>query len=154
MSLSRWPIGIAGGLLLALVLAPATGTALGQLAEARRDHARLAALAAAPAAPLPVTAAGLAIEAPDPRAARAAMEVRLQTLAKAGGVLVEETRPVAVPAGLVGLRLRVSGAEKAVIALGDAFERARPAMRLRNWRVEPMPGGGVRLTGEAVAAWQ
>ena len=28
-----------------------------------------------------------------------------------------------------------------------------PLVRLRSWRVEPV-AGGVRLTGEAVAAWQ
>jgi len=28
-------------------------------------------------------------------------------------------------------------------------------MRLRSWRIEPIPeGGGVRLIGEVVAAWQ
>ena len=78
---------------------------------------------------------------------------RIQRLAKAGGLLVEETAAAAAPAGVIALRLRVSGAEKAVVAFTDAFERDTPLVRLRSWRVEPV-AGGVRLTGEAVAAWQ
>jgi len=55
---------------------------------------------------------------------------------------------------VAALRIRVSGAEKAVVALADALERGRPLMRMRSWRIEPIPEGGVRLIGEVVAAWQ
>jgi hypothetical protein len=83
-------------------------------------------------------------------AGRAAMMARLQRLAKAGGVLVEETSALEAPAGLVALRVRASGAEKAVLALADAFEREQPLMRFRHWSIEPV-AGGVRLAAEAVA---
>jgi hypothetical protein len=75
---------------------------------------------------------------------------RLQRFAKAGGVLVEETNAVDAPDGLVALRVRVSGAEKAVLALADAFEREQPLMRFRSWSIVPV-AGGVRLSAEAVA---
>jgi hypothetical protein len=44
-------------------------------------------------------------------------------------VLVEETSAADAPEGLVALRVRASGAEKAVLALADAFER-EPALRI------------------------
>ncbi|HEX8302631.1 hypothetical protein [Sphingomonas sp.] len=153
----RWPpiaIGAGAGLLVALLLAPATGTALGKLATARAEHARLAGLAASPALNTPMVAPGLALAVGDIAAARAAMMTRVQTLARSGGVLVEETSAAQAAEGLAALRIRVSGAEKAVIALADGVERARPMMRLRRWRVEPISGGGVRLTGEMVTAWR
>lgn len=154
MKLPPLAIGVGAGLLAALLLAPATGTALGKLAQARAEHARLAAIAASPAAEQPLLAPGLEIRAADIAAARAAMMNRVQALARTGGVLVEETSAVPAAAGLAALRIRVSGAEKAVIALGDALERARPLTRLRRWRLDPLPGGGVRLTADLVAAWQ
>lgn len=154
MKLSPITIGAGAGLLVALLLAPATGTALGKLAAARAEHARLAALAAAPAANPALVAPGLSLGTADVAAGRAAIMARVQGLAKAGGVLVEETSAAQAPDALAALRIRVSGAEKAVVAFADAFERARPPMRLRSWRLEPIPGGGVRLIGEAVAAWQ
>jgi hypothetical protein len=147
-------IGVGAGLLAALLLAPATGTALGKLSKARAERSRLAA-AAADSAPLaPLVSPGLALRADEAADARAAIMARVQGLAKAGGVLVEETSAAAAPERLVAMRVRVSGAEKAVVALADALERGRPLIRLRNWRIEPVPGGGVRLIGEAVAAWQ
>ncbi|MBX3564079.1 MAG: hypothetical protein KF730_05815 [Sphingomonas sp.] len=147
-------IGTGAGLLVALLLAPATGDVLGKLATVRAEHARLAALAASPAATQPVLAPGLEIHAPDIAAARGAMMNRVQTLAKAGGVLVEETSAATAAPGLAALRIRVSGAEKAVVALADALERAGPLTRLRRWRLDPVPGGGVRLTADMVAAWR
>lgn len=50
------PIAVGGiaGLVAALLLAPAAGTALGDLAKARAERARIAALAARPAAPPPL----------------------------------------------------------------------------------------------------
>lgn len=147
-------VGAGAGLLVALLLAPLTGTVLGKLATARIEHARLAAVAADPAANPPLLAEGLTIHAADIAAARAAMMNRVQSLAKAGGVLVEETSAAQASAGLVALRIRVSGAEKAVVALADAVERGRPLVRLRRWRIDPVAGGGVRLTGDLIAAWQ
>ncbi len=143
-------IGAGAGLAAALLLAPATGTAIGTLAAARAERARLAALAAEPAAEPVIAAPGLGLGADDPAAGRAAIMARVQGLAKAGGVLVEETSAASAPAALVALRIRVSGAEKAVIAFADTLERGRPLMRLRSWRIEPIPGG-VRLIGEVLA---
>lgn len=155
MKLPPIVIGGLAGLAAALLLAPTTGTALGSLAAARAEHARLAALAARPASPPPLLAPGLGLHLADPAAGRAAIQQRVRGLAQAGGVLVEEMSVAQAPAGVAALRIRLSGAEKAVVALTDALERGKPLMRLRTWRVEPITeGDGVRLTGEVVAAWQ
>ncbi|WP_137863412.1 MULTISPECIES: hypothetical protein [unclassified Sphingomonas] len=150
------PIAVGGiaGLVAALLLAPAAGTALGDLAKARAERARIAALAARPAAPPPLLAPGLGLNVADAAAGRAAILARVHALARSGGVLVEEASVAPVPAGVAALRIRVSGAEKAVVVLADALERGRPLMRMRSWRIEPIPEGGVRLIGEVVAAWQ
>ena len=153
MKLPPLAVGAGAGLLAALLLAPATGAALGKLSAARAEHARLSGLAANPAASPPLLAPGLTLRVADIAAARAAMMSRVQGLAKAGGVLVEETSAAPAAPGLAALRIRLSGAEKAVIALADALERGRPLMRLRRWRVEPVPGG-VRLSGDLMVAWQ
>jgi hypothetical protein len=155
MKLPPLAIGGIAGLAAALVLAPATGTALGNLAAARAEHARLAALAARPTAPPPLLARGLALGVADAAAGRAAIMARVRQLSQSGGVLVEEMRAAEAPAGVAALRIRVSGAEKAVLAFADTLERGRPLMRMRSWRIEPIPeGGGIRLIGEVVAAWQ
>jgi hypothetical protein len=143
-------IGAGAGLLLLALLSPVTGRALGALSAARTAKAQLAQAAAAPEQRAPIVADGVALAAPDAAAGRAAMMARLQRLAKAGGVLVEETSALEAPAGLVVLRVRASGAEKAVLALADAFEREQPLMRFRHWSIEPV-AGGVRLAAEAVA---
>lgn len=143
--------GMGAGLLALLLLSPLTGRALGDLGEARKERARLAQAAALPDRRPAILPDGMALRAADPVAARAAMMARVQRLAKAGGVLVEETNAIAAPPGLAALRIRVSGAEKAVLALADAFEREVPLMRFRSWQIEPI-AGGVRLTGEAAAA--
>lgn len=153
MKLPPIAIGAAAGLLLALRLAPPTGTALGQLSAARAERDRLAALAKQPAEDAALVAPGLALGVADQAAGRAAIMLRVRQLAKAGGVLVEETSAVPTPDALAAVRVRVSGQEKAVLALADALERARQMVRLRGWRVEPIEGG-VRLIGEAVAAWR
>jgi len=148
-------VGGIAGLAVALLLAPATGTALGDLAATRAERAKLAVLAASPAAPPPLLAPGLGLHVADAAAGRAAIMQRVHGLAQRGGVLVEEIATAPAPGGVVALRIRISGAEKAVVALTDALERGKPLMRLRSWRIEPIPeGGGVRLIGEVVAAWQ
>jgi hypothetical protein len=126
MKLPPLAIGAIAGLVLALLLAPATGTALGNLAGARAEHARLAAEAARPASPPPLLAPGLSLGVSDEAAGRAAIQLRVRALAQAGGVLVEEQSVAPAPAGVVALRIRVSGAEKAVVALADALERGKP----------------------------
>lgn len=143
--------GFGGGLVGLLLLSPLTDAALGELAAARAKHAGLEQVTALPERQAPILAKGAALGAADAAAGRAAMMARVQRLAKTGGVLVEETSAVEAPEGLVALRVRASGAEKAVLALADAFERERPLMRFRSWTIEPI-AGGVRLTAEAVAA--
>ncbi|WP_448661330.1 hypothetical protein ACG3SL_11810 [Sphingomonas sp. CJ20] len=146
-------IGAAAGLLAALLLAPATGDALGRLATLRAHRDALAAEAAHPRPVAPVVVEGLAIPASDVAAAQGAIIARVQRLARAGGVLVEAAAPMAGPAPLAMVKLRVSGSEKAVLAFADALERERPLMRLRSWRIEPV-AGGARLSGQVVGAWQ
>ena len=147
-------LGIGAGLFAMIALAPLTGDATGRLTRARAERDALAA-AGADRRPLPpVVAPALAISAGDARAARAAMLARIQRLAKGGGVLVEETSTLSQPQGLAGLRVRLSGAEKAVIAMADETERERPLMRWRRWQLVPIAGGGVRLSGELVAPWR
>lgn len=150
MRLSPLLLGIGAGLAMLLATAPLVGDALGDLARARERRAQVARLAATPQQPVMIVGKANTLDAPDAAAGRAAMMARIQRLAKAGGVLVEETSAAEAPDGLVALRVRASGAEKAVVALADAFEREQPLMRLRSWRVEPV-AGGVRLTAEAVA---
>lgn len=154
MKLPPLVLGTGAGLIGALLLAPATGTALGRLASARAERDSLRAEAAAPAALPPLLGPGLALRAKDAAAARAMAAARVQALAKAGGLLVEDSAALAAPAGVAALRLRVSGAEKAVLAFTDALERERPMLRLRGWQLEALPGGSVRLSGELVAGWQ
>jgi len=144
-------IGAGAGLLALALLSAPTGKALRDLADARAARQQLIQAAARPERERPILADGQRLGAPDAAAGRAAMMARIQRLAKAGGVLVEETNAIETPEGLVALRLRVSGAEKAVLALADAFEREAPLMRFRRWSLDPV-AGGVRLSAEAVAA--
>jgi hypothetical protein len=153
MKPSPLAFGLAAGLAAMLLLAPAVGESLGTLKAARTEHHGLLARKIAPAAASPL-APGLTFEVADAAAARAAVMARVQALAKTGGVLVEETAAAAAPDGLVALRIRLSGPEKAVLAFAEGMERQRPLVRLAGWRVEPVRGGGVRLTGEALAAWR
>lgn len=146
MKLPPMAIGLAGGVLLALVLAPATGTALGNLAAARADRAKLAEALAAPASNAPLVAPGLALTGGDD-----GMIERVRERARGGGVLVEEAQVLGGNGSLLAVRLRISGAEKAVIALADSLEREAPLVRLRNWKLVAIPGG-VRLTADAVGA--
>jgi len=149
--MNRRPIlwGVLIGLLLAALLAPWTGTALGRLAKARAARASAVAAMAAPASSAPVLRPELAFAAAD---APAAIRARVERLAHGGGVLVEALTPTAAPAPLVMVQLRVSGPEKAVLALADAIERERPLLRFRSWRVDSAEGGGVRLSGVLVGA--
>jgi hypothetical protein len=145
MNVPPLALGAGAGLLLAVVLAPATGTALGTLATARAERAKLAQAVAAPeAASGPLVAPGLALGGD-----AAALAANIRARARSGGVLVEEAS--AVSAGTLAIvRLRLSGPEKAVVALSDSLERDTPLVRLRGWRLVAIEGG-LRLTGEAVA---
>ncbi|MBO9714899.1 hypothetical protein [Sphingomonas sp.] len=139
-------VGVGGGLLLVLLLAPATGSALGSLAAARADEAKATA-AAAQRPPGPLVAQGLgAGDDPD------LLAERIRRRAHDAGVLIEQLRASAGEGGLVRVHLAVSGSEKAVVALADGVERDAVLLRFTRWEITPAQGGSVRLTGDAVAA--
>lgn len=153
MKLGPIAIGAGAGVLLLLASLPLVGGAIGGLAEARAERARLEAALAAPVERSPLVAPGLAIDGGQADAART-LATRVRALAGSGGVLVEDARPLASAGGLAVLGIRLSGPEKAVLALVDSLEREAPLVRLRRWRIAALAEGGVRLDGEAVAAWR
>lgn len=135
----------------ALLAIPAYG-ALGNLAAARaaRDTARIDAGATIP----PLATADAAFPADDAADARTRLIARVRADAARGGVLIETLgADSAAPAPLTMLTLRASGSEKAVVAFADTLERARPAIRMRTWRLTSAPGG-VRLDATLVAPWR
>jgi len=146
MKLPPLGVGVAGGLLLAAILAPATGTALGKLATARADRAKLTEQLAAPESNAALVAPGLALTGGED-----SVIARIKERARGGGVLVEEATVLKSGGSLLVVRFRISGAEKAVIALADSLEREVPLVRLRTWKLVAIPGG-VRLTADAVGA--
>lgn len=147
--------GIAGGLVAVALLAPATGTALGKLERARAAVAQAQAVARAPTrAAVPLTAAGLRAPGGNEAAAARAQANRVRRLAAEGGVLVEQAEQAPGGEGLVKLQLRLSGPDKAVVALTDRIEREAPLLRFASWRASALAGGGLRVEGEAVAAWR
>lgn len=148
--------GIAGGtaaaLALALLAVPVLN-AIDRLGTARRSAAT--ALAARPSGPPPaLVASDWRTPGGNSIAAGRSTAARIRALAARDGVLVEEAEPVAMTGGLARVRLRLSGNEKAVIALIDAIERERPLTRMATWQSEALGDGGMRLSGEAVAAWR
>lgn len=148
-------VGIGGGLAAVALLAPATGIALGKLARARETvvEARIAARAPARAV-VPLTAVALRAPGGSEAAAAGALTARVRKLAAEGGVLVEQAARVPAGEGLAKLQLRLSGPDKAVVALTDRIEREAPLLRFAAWRASALPGGGLRIEGEAVAAWR
>lgn len=135
----------------ALLTIPVAG-ALGDLTAARtaRDAARIEASAPTP----PLATADAAFPADNAADARTRLAARVRADAARGGVLIEAlAADTAAPAPLTLLTLRASGSEKAVVAFADALERARPAIRMRTWRLTAAPGG-VRLDATLVAPWR
>jgi len=147
--------GVLGGLTAAAALAPATGTALGKLAHAREAAGKAQAAVSAPArAPVPLIAAGLRAPGGNEAAAARGLVAHVRKVAAAGGVLVEQVAPGRGGEGLVKLQFRLSGPDKAVVALVDRIEREAPLLRFAAWRASALPGGGLRIEGEVVAAWR
>ncbi len=146
MRLPPLAIGVAGGLALAAALAPATGTALGKLASARAERAALTRQLSAPESNAALVAPGLAITGGED-----AVIARIRERARGGGVLVEEAAVLKGSGSLLVIRFRISGAEKAVLALADSLEREAPLVRLGRWKLVAI-SGGVRLSAEAVGA--
>lgn len=141
------------GLGIAALLAPATGDALGRLHKARIARDALTARVDAPERRVPLVAPGLSLGAQNAAAAQARIAARVTALARSGGVLVEQAAPLSLPTGLAGVRVRLSGPEKAVLTLAETVERGRPLMRFTRWKIVSV-SGGVRLDGDLVGAWQ
>ncbi|MEI9928423.1 MAG: hypothetical protein WDN44_12910 [Sphingomonas sp.] len=78
----------------------------------------------------------------------AALDAGIRARARSGGVLVEEIAALPSDGPVIAVRVRLSGAEKAVLALVDGVERGTPLIRLRAWRLSPTADGGVRLTAK------
>lgn len=147
--------GIVGGVAAVALLAPATGTALGELERARTAVAEARATVRAPVrAVVPLTAANLRAPGGSEAVAASALADRVRRLAAEGGVLVEQAARAPGGEGLVKLQLRLSGPDKAVVALTDRIEREAPLLRFASWRASALAGGGLRVEGEAVAAWR
>lgn len=146
-------IGGAIGVAVLLAFAPWTGSKLGELSMLRAEHARLTAIADRPMVSSALVPAGLAVGTSDVKAAQAHVARRIQERSKKAGLLVEQIRPTAAPAPLVGVHVQLSGAENAVLAFADALEREKPMLRFRSWRVEAL-AGGVRLSGDLIAVAQ
>jgi len=146
MKLSPLWTGVGTGALFVLLLAPATGNALGELAKARAERDRLAQVVATTVDDSPLVVPDLVTDG-----GADALATRIRDRARAAGVLVEEIAPAPGEGKVVAVRVRLSGAEKAVLSLADGLERGTPLARLRAWRLTPIPEGGVRLIGEVVA---
>jgi hypothetical protein len=147
--------GVGAGLVVVALLAPATGTALGKLSRVRAAVVEARAAARAPAKTLvPLTAVTLRTPGGNEVAAAGATAARVRKLAAEAGVLVEQAERISAGDGLVKLQLRLSGPDKAVIALTDRIEREAPLLRFAVWRASALAGGGLRIEGEAVAAWR
>ncbi|QDX25596.1 hypothetical protein FPZ54_05910 [Sphingomonas suaedae] len=155
MRIGSIAVGLVGGALCWLLLAQPMAESVTRLVSARQTRANLAARLEAPPAPQsPIAAAGAALRADTRMAATRAMAARIRTAAAGAGVLVEALSATDPGPGLAGVRVRLSGPDKAVIALVDGIERDAPLIRFREWRATPIADGGVRIEGEMVAAWR
>lgn len=155
--MSRAPLvaGLGGGLAAAALLAVPTAQALSELWSARQHRANLEASLAAPVPPAGrLTAPELAIAAGNRASATRRFAQQVRARAASAGVLVETLAPTGRMSGLITLRVRLSGPEKAVVALTHEIERGTPLTRFRSWEVQALNGGGVRVEGELVAAWR
>ena len=154
----RWgavALGLGGGLVGAALLAVPACEALDELRAARQVRMSLAARIAVPPAPArPIVAPELAISGRDGATAARSLAGRIRGSAASAGVLVEALTLNARQPGIVTLRVRLSGREKAVIAMIDGIERGTPLTRFRSWRATALADGGVRVEGDLVAAWQ
>lgn len=147
--------GLIGGGMLSLFLAMPALDAVFELLHARTLRAIAATrLALPPARPAPIVAPGLAMPNGSASASSSAIAERVRRLAASGGVLVEMARASDPGPGLAGLSVRLSGPEKAVIALADTIERDAVLIRFRHWRATAIADGKLRLEGELLAAWR
>ena len=143
------------GITGALAMTPAAVGALDARTRAQPDLALLEAqveVARQPQAPLVPPAR--ALRAGDAGAARAKLAAAFRRAAAGQGVLVEAIDAMPATDGLVRLSVRLSGNEKAVIALADEIERQDPVTRFADWRIEAVAQGQVRLSAQMIAPWQ
>lgn len=148
--------GAGAGALIALLLALLAWPLVDRLADARRTSSAAQAILDRPATPpAPLVAAGQAVAARDAAEAARQLDSRIVTLARGNGLLPESVAPHAAPGpGLLAVQIRVSGGEKAVLALIDTLEREPPLARFGEARIEAISGDAVRLEAVLVAAWQ
>lgn len=151
MKLSPVLLGAILGGAIGLMAMPELMASRAALRLARSDAAAAAGAARRPQTGLLAPALRIAAVSPNAAGDRLASEVR--RLAAQGGVLVEQAEPVARRDALIGVRVRLSGSEGAVLTLADSIESGRPFARLATWRIEGQ-GASVRLSGEVVASWR
>lgn len=148
-------VGIAGGVIACLLLAPWVIEAVAALTDARQARADAEAIAAAPVArPAMIVPGELRMPGGSASAAAVTLARGLRARAAGSGVLIERAQAADVGPGLVGIDLRASGSAKSMIALADALEREAPLARFAHWRASALPDGGVRIEGRVVAAWR
>tara|TARA_B100000678_G_scaffold278266_1_gene272856 strand:- start:80 stop:529 length:450 start_codon:yes stop_codon:yes gene_type:complete len=144
-------VGMAG----AFAMTPAAIAELDARSEARLDLATLKARVAAAQQPQPpLLSPARTLRAGDATEARAKLASSLRRAAAGQGVLVEAIDPMTADKGLVRFSVRLSGNEKAVIALADEIERQDPVTRFADWRIEAVAQGQVRLSAQMIAPWQ
>ncbi|MCH4892089.1 hypothetical protein GO308_03060 [Sphingomonas sp. SFZ2018-12] len=147
-----WGIAVAG----LLASFPAV-RAVNALATVRAERAALAAeLAAGPPRSTPLVEPGRARVAAGRKAAQGMLADETRRRARAGGVLVERLDAATgqdAP-GLAAIRVRLSGSEKAVLALVGELERERPVTRFRAWRLAADADGRLTLDAVLVAPWR
>lgn len=154
MTRSSMVLGASAGIVAAALLALPVATAVQRLWSARQIGADLAARIAAPMPPSrPLLAPGLSLRARDRPTAERMLADRIRGAAGAAGVLVEALVPAPRQPGIVAFRIRLSGPEKAMIALIDEIERGTPLVRFRAWRASALADGGMRVEGEVVGGW-
>ncbi|MBR0551018.1 hypothetical protein [Stakelama marina] len=147
--------GAVAGMLAAFFLAIPMRHSLGELTRARAGLSALRSAIEDTGTDRPLIAGNKVLRAASARAARAAIGNRVRGLANRGGVLVEAMGAGGdAGEGLAAVSVRLSGNEKAVIALADAIERGDPVMRFGSWRIRAIADGTVRLQGVLVAPWR
>lgn len=141
-----------GGVVCAGLIALPMVEALDRLSARRAEHLEALARLNAPA---PTGEEALRFQADDAARAREFMAARVRRLAVANDVLVETMRaaPDGGP-GIAQIELRLSGREKAVLAVADGIEREGGAVRWRSWRMSAPNEGAARIEGRLAGAWR
>lgn len=132
---------------------------LAELDAARRARADMAALARAPAIPVPpVAIADESVVAPDGAVAATAVQDTVRRVAAQTGVLIERLDIAGEPEPESPLRLHLlaSGNEKAVLRFAAELQATTPLLALPRWDLSSSKGtaGALRLDADILSAWQ